>query len=270
MIILLPFYLLLSSSNAQNAIEDAVNAAAQSTSPFDFTQGGRDWGGLCATGLSQSPIDILTAATQTVSDSSFSAVSIDVPAQVMPELDFQIYPMYIANGTLSVVLDGQAFDLILAEMHVHIPAVHPIDGIRYAMEIHISFFSTTPDPNLAEFTVVLLFQEGSRSQFIDSLLDGEAADLSSLISSPIEDYFYYSGSRDAPAPDCVEPNLYLIVNQVFSVGVDQLQDLVNGPNGRALAAAGYHGLYREPQPLNGRTVYHRVPETQSFLAILLE
>jgi carbonic anhydrase len=220
--------------------------------------------------MSQSPIDIITADTQVVSDSSFSAVSIDVPPQVMPEIDFGIYSMYESNGTLNAVLDNVTFDLFLTQVNVHIQAGNLIDGVRYPMELHVNFYPRTNDTNLQEFMLLLLFQEGSRSQFIDGLLNGGVADLSTLISSPIEDYFYYSGSRDVPAPDCVEPVLYVIVNQVFSLGADQLQDLMNGPYGRGFAASGGHGLYRETQPLNGRTVYHRVPETNSFLAVILE
>ena len=260
-------FFLLSSSHAQNAVIDGVNAAAQATPPFTFASGGFDWSGLCTTGRSQSPIDLYTSGTVPVSDSSFSPLSLDVPMQVMSEVDFQIYPMYLGNGTLNVVLEGNTLDLELIEVHIHIPAVHLIDGIRYAMEMHVNFYPIAINPTIQEFTLALLFQHGLAHPFIESLLDADLTDFSTLLSTPVQDYFYYSGSRDVPAPDCVEPVLYVIPNQVFEVAVDQLQAVVTGADARALAAAGFHGLYREPQPLNGRTVYHRVPDLQSTQSV---
>jgi len=88
----------------------------------------------------------------------------------MPEIDFGIYPMYAGNGTLNAVLNDLTYDLFLTQTNVHIPAVHPIDGTRYAMELHVNFYPRAIDPNLQEFMLTLLFQEGSRSEFIDSLL----------------------------------------------------------------------------------------------------
>lgn len=264
----LPFFLLLSSSHAQNSVIDNINAAAEATPPFTFADGGFDWSGLCATGRNQSPIDVYTPDTVPVSDSSFSPLTLDVPVQVMPEVDFQIYPMYLGNnGTLSVVLEGNSWDLTLIEMHIHVPAAHLIDGVRYAMELQASFYPTTGNSDIQEFLLSLLFRNGPRSPFVDSLLTADLADFSSLLSSPVQDYFYYSGSRDTPAPDCVEPVLYVIPNQVFGIGVDQLQAIVSGSHARAIAAAGFHGIYREPQPLNGRTVYHRVPDLQSVQSV---
>ena len=259
--------LLLIFTSAQQAVIDGINAAAAATAPYNFTLGGRDWPGLCSTGRSQSPIDIITAETLTVSDPDFSALNIDIPPHVMPELDFQIYAMWLGNGTLSATFNGQEQQFRLLDVHAHTPAAHLIDGLRYAMEVH---FNLVPlfDTDIQEFTLGLMFRDGPRSAFIDGIVNGTDADFSTLSSGPIENYFYYSGSRDVPTPDCVEPTIFVILDEVFTVSVDQLQALENGPNARGFQASNGHGLYREVQPLNGRTVYHRTTaqDSSSFLS----
>ena len=96
------FTSLLFLSQAQVNYQAALTTMNQLIPPYSFAQGGRDWGGLCATGRSQSPIDLLTAQTESVSDPAFSAISFDVPLQVMPVAYLQIFPLYIMNGTLWV------------------------------------------------------------------------------------------------------------------------------------------------------------------------
>lgn len=263
---LLTFLTLLCLSQAQTS-QATLDAISQSFPPYSFAQGGLDWGGLCASGRSQSPIDLLTAQTVPISDPFFSAISFDVPLQEMPMREFQIYPMYTPNGTLWAVLNEVPFQMSLEDLHYHIPAQHLIDGKRYAAEIHASFFVAADNElGVDEITLVLLFQEGQASPFIDSLLTGEEADFYTLLSSPIEDYFYYIGSREVPAPDCYEGSFYAIPNRVIEIAPQQIEALRNGPDVAPLAWAAGHGLYREVQPLNGRTVYHRVPiDTNSFL-----
>ena len=260
--------LLLIAISAQQAIIDGINAAAAATPPYNFTLGGREWTGLCSTGRSQSPIDIFTAETETVSDPDFSAITISMPPLVMPEVDFQIYPMWLGNGTLTATFNGQEQQYMFIEVHAHTPAEHLIDGLRYAMELHFNFFPLFNDTDIVEFTLTLLFRNGPRSAFIDGILNGNEADFSTLSNGPIENYYYYSGSRDVPAPDCMEPNIFVIPDEVFTLSVDQLQTLVNGPNARGMQASNNHGLYRDTQPLNGRTVYHRTTaqDSSSFLA----
>ena len=259
--------LLLIFTSAQQAMIDGINAAAAATPPYNYSQGGRDWPGLCSTGRSQSPIDIFTAETETVSDPDFSAITISMPPQVMPEVDFQIYPMWLGNGTLTATFNGQEQQFRFLNVHTHTPAEHLIDGLRYAMEVHVNLVPLK-GTDIQEFTLALLFRDGPRSAFIDGIVNGTEADFSTLSSGFIENYFYYSGSRDDPTPDCVEPNIFIILDEVFTVSVDQLQALANGPNARGMQASNGHGLYREVQPLNGRTVYHRTTaqDSSSFLS----
>jgi len=265
---LLVLFTVLCLAQVQTSSQAAIEAVAQSFPPYSYAQGGLDWGGLCASGRSQSPIDLQTAQTESVSDPSFSAISFDIPLQEMPVTDFQIYPLYAASGTLWAVLDEVPFQLNLAELHYHVPAQHLVDGKRYAVELHVSFFIPADNAfGMDEITLVVFFQEGQRNAFIDSLLTGEEVDLYSLLPSPIEDYFYYTGGVEVPVPDCYEGTFYAIPNLVLDISPEQIADMRSGPDATPLADAAGHGLYREVQPLNGRTVYHRVPPvTNSFLS----
>jgi hypothetical protein len=51
-----------------------------------------------------------------------------------------------------------------------------------------------------ELVLVLMFLEGQRSSFFDNLLNEDLVDFNSLLSSPVEDYFYYVGSMEMPMP----------------------------------------------------------------------
>lgn len=254
-------YIYLFLVTAQNPLVDGITSAAAVTAPYDFTLGGRDWTGMCQTGQNQSPIDISTSDTTPVSDPDFSSISVDFPTQVMTEVDFQQkYPLFMANSTLNAVIDGEEIEVLLLELHMHIPAEHLVDGIRYPLELHLVYIPTTPTPSFLEFTLALLFRHGPSSPFFTSLLTNSTVDFSALIPGEIEDYVYYSGSRDVPLPDCVEPESYVIPNEVYTVSAEQIEELSRGPVLNATQASGAHGVYRDVQPLNDRTVYHRVQD----------
>ena len=126
----------------------------------------------------------------------------------------------------------------------------------------LSFFSSAiNEADLEQMVLVLFFQEGRRSPFFNTLLSGDLSDFNSLLSSPIEDYFYYVGSLEVSIPPkCFEGGVsYAVVNPVLEISAEQIEQISTGPDAISLADAVGHGLYREVQPLNGRTLYHRVP-----------
>ena len=262
------FAQLVSVSQSQITDPDELTAFASSVPSYTYGEGGRDWKGLCATGHSQSPIDIHLPDTLPVSDPYFSSISFDIPIQIAPFVPFQAYHLFnLNNSTLWAVFNETPFQLIPLEVHIHFPAAHLIDGRRHAGEMHISCFNpAVNETGIQEVTLVLLFREGNRSVLIDGLLNGDPVDFSTLIDSPIDRYFYYFGAREVPTPDCYEANLYAVVDQVFELTADQAETYLSQDPLAQQVNAG-HGEYREVQPLNGRTVYHRVPDvdSQSFL-----
>jgi carbonic anhydrase len=265
---LLSFLLLLSLTHTQETGTGAVSTDNLTSSTLNYALGGLDWGGDCATGQSQSPIDILTSETFPISDPYFSAVSLDIPPQLMPLQDFWLPYYFATNGTVMAVLNEVPLEQYLGVMHFNLPSAHTIDGLRYPLELHASFFPADSSDPVKGSSLAILFQEGAHSSFLDSYLNSAIVDYSLLIPSPIEDYFYYSGSREIP--DCTEPNLHVIPNQVFEASVDQISAFASGPYAAPFAEAEYHGMYRNTQPLNGRIVYHRVSgvETESFLVVI--
>ena len=133
------FYsLLFYLSQAQpftQVMQAAVDAYSQTSPPYSLAQEGQDWGGLCASNQSQTPIDIITAETLSVSDPSFSAIAFDIPLQVMPMMMFGIDHLFPANGTIQTVFNDTSVETSLGEVHIHIPAQHLVDGVRYAAEL---------------------------------------------------------------------------------------------------------------------------------------
>jgi carbonic anhydrase len=115
---------------------------------YQGEHGPEAWGGACASGQAQSPIDILPR-----------------PASA-PEMFFVYRPtagtVVDTGHTLQVdvepgsyvVLDGARFDLV--QFHVHTPSEHTIAGERYPLEIH--FVHRDRDGALA--VVGVLFDEG--------------------------------------------------------------------------------------------------------------
>ena len=257
------FLLLLSLWGLTNA-QDSSNPPSIS---YNFAQGGADWKGLCASGQNQAPIDIHPELTEQVADPDFSPVWIDIPPQNMTELVVEM-PLFMANGSLQAVFNSTQYQQNLIETHFHIPSEHLIDGIRYPLELHLSFIPIDSNDTVHGMVIAVLFQEGDNSYLVDTYLQRSIIDYTTLISSPIDDYFFYSGGREVPAPDCDEPIFYIVPNQVFEVGTEQIQALQDGLYAGVIADSGTHGQYRDAQPLNGRTVYHRVAASESFLLTL--
>jgi carbonic anhydrase len=82
-----------------------------------------------------------------------------------------------------------------------------------------------------------------------------------LLPSPVEDYFYYMGSREAPTLVSDEGFIIGVVNQIQEISTEQIEQIRTGPQARAFAVAARHGVYRETQPLNGRlfTIEFQMP-----------
>ncbi|HEY7006699.1 MAG TPA: carbonic anhydrase family protein, partial [Sphingomicrobium sp.] len=112
----------------------AVAAAAEEAHHWSYAgaEGPAHWGGTCAKGKAQSPIEIRSA---------------DTDAEKLPPLQFDYRPgtlHIIDNGhTIQVNIDhgssmsvgGHRFDLL--QLHFHKPSEEVIDGRRYAMVAHL-------------------------------------------------------------------------------------------------------------------------------------
>ena len=245
--------------------------------PPNYRQSGRDWKmGICQTGREQSPIGL-----RTFSDPSFEVVternssyapmrftsSPFVPA-VMDLNFFNIYWAYIADYVSTQVLMTEV-EQVLASLSMHAPSEHTIDGIRYPLSVELMYTNAIVGGNEVGGgpNVEILFVEGSRSVFLDQLINEDPLDLTELFPAGglVQDYFFYMGSWNFPS-GCMEGIGWVIPNYQVEASPDQIQyftDLYvsnfNFTDGR--------GLARAIQSIYDRIVTHFVSseESTSFL-----
>lgn len=239
--------------------------------PFSFAQEGRNWTGECASGTRQSPIDLINTPdipVTVVTDTSL-AFTINTTRQA-----FQVYEdfgmlLYLGQATIQGRFNATVFDGSLFQFHVHAPADHEIDGMKYPLELHLAF-TPTDSSDLQALLVGFFFREGQTNSLLQAIIDMQDFDLNVLLPSDgvIDDYIYYIGSRGAPLPDCVEPQLYLFPNYILEAAPDQIAYF----DDRYINDLGFsngNGDIREIQPLNGRTIYHVQADAEQSSASFL-
>src|SRR5665647_450543 len=198
---------------------------------------------LCETGLRQSPIDIVTAARQT-----------------LPPLEFNYRPvaLKLANDghTLRVRFDkGSTLRIgkerfALQQFHFHTPGGDKLGGEEFPMAAHLLHKS----PSGQLLAVVVLFRSGAENPLLNTLLplippraDGNhmhpdiSVDASSLLPTA-RGYFRYSGSLTA-AP-CTEGVDWIVMKQPLTLSPAQL----------ARWRQRYADNMRAAQPLHQRAV----------------
>lgn len=257
------------------AVSIALCASQSMPAPFSFATGGREWGGLCATGDSQSPIDIPTVPTNPLqpvevpSDSNdFSALTFSADQQPENQFSSGGFLLYPAAGTISATVNGVYFEGALAQFHFHMPGVHLFDGMRYPVEMHLVFNPTLNDTGITSLEVAIRFVEGPSNDFVDSVTNQQSLDLMAVMQGTgvIDDYYFYSGSNDVPVPDCLENVYWVVPSYILTMSPAQVQ-YYSSRYVDDLSFANGHGAYREVQPLNGRTIYRVTPgdDAVSFL-----
>lgn len=253
--------------------------ALGSAQTFSFRSGGLDWTGMCASGQSQTPIDLpmspsnpSQSSVQTIvlgTSSDFTAVEYSSTPQPYSSFESAGFQLYNALGSVSAVLGGTQFQGELAQFHFHAPGMHTFDGLRYPVELHLVFTpSNDTDPGVVGLEIAVRFIEGGRSALVDAVISQGTIDLSPIVSE-LEDYYYYSGSFEAPTPDCLERDLWVVPSVVLELSQSQVMFL-RGRDMPGLRDLVGHEAYREPQALNGRTIFHVVPSASSVDSFLAQ
>jgi carbonic anhydrase len=232
-----------------HAAHAAASASAHASAHWTYGAQ-RAWahlttGGVCGTGVEQSPINLQSAA----------------PVAEVPDLA----PRYIAtagtffnNGhtlqfapapeaALMLTIGQDAFTF--AQMHFHSPAEHTLDRRAYPLEIHFVHRNS-----LGQLAVLGVFvQEGAYNEALKTLIahmpaqQGEAnaahvdLDLAALLPAD-RAYFSYAGSLTTPP--CSEGVRWNVLRTPITASPAQIADLRE-----ALGASSRH-----VQPLNERTV----------------
>ena len=231
-----------------------------------------DWGSLdpayeaCATGTSQSPIDITGTTRGGGAALRFGYHEHELVVENTGHV-IEVPAPDGAHDTLSI--GGQTYTL--TQFHFHAPSEHTIDGRSFDLEAHLVHTSATGQLAVVG---VLMDVGGHPNQLVDEIFEhapevaGEETEVDVEFSaaellprsthrgpvSVLTRYFSYSGSLTTPG--CSEPVRWLVAKDPITVSADaveQMHHLVSH-------FPGYDGFpdnNRPVQPLNGRQVTSR-------------
>jgi len=124
------------------------------------------WGGLCSSGLEQSPVNLPSFTDVDPVDSFYKYIDFrKVPIEGLKKphtMEWQNahvinHDAHNAESMGSLTLGGKSYDLV--QFHIHTPSEHTVDGRQYPMEMQFVFISG--DTDATSFAVVaVLFEDG--------------------------------------------------------------------------------------------------------------
>ena len=221
-------------------------AAAKPHWTYEGAEGPEHWGELpgyetCATGKSQSPINVTNAGPKDLANVVFNYQPSEVK---ILNNGHTVQVNYDKGSTIEV--DGKRYDLL--QFHFHAPSEHAIDGKLAAAELHLVHQSA--DGKLA--VVGVLLEKGAENAAFKPVWDNlpatvvtekatgvqvAAADLLPQVKTT----YRYSGSLTTPP--CSEGVTWLLMTSPVEMSEAQLA---------AFAHLFEHGDARPVQPLNDR------------------
>lgn len=220
----------------------ACGTDADDEAPEDTTEAGQveaswthespeEWGGECATGTRQSPVDLTDAQPEDLADIEF---------------DYQPAAVTVANtghtleaayGTGSAIgVDGAWFDLV--QFHFHAPSEHTIDGEHAAAELHL--VHRDDDGNLA--VIGVLVEKGGPNEGVAPVLEdvpyreGAETEPEARIDADDllpESHLTYRYDGSLTTPPCSEGVQWLVMREPVTWSAAQLTaftDLYDGSN----------------------------------------
>jgi carbonic anhydrase len=217
-------------------------AGAASAQDYGYTgeTGPENWGGVCATGIQQSPIDLTMAVEAENIMPAIAWTQAETVELTRNSLNFT------ANTDAgALILNGVRYDLI--QFHFHSMSEHTVDGEAYPLEVH--FVHASEDGNLA--VVGVFYEEGEENAELAALwgaipAEGETGNVSGLDLTNFlpsdHDGFRYSGSLTTPP--CSEIVAWTVLSEPLEASAAQIE--------------AYRGLFgdtaRPVQPHNRRFV----------------
>nr|CAB3486986.1 unnamed protein product [Digitaria exilis] len=194
----------------------------------------------CAKGMSQSPIDISTAAA--VCNPELQPLHRDYTVANATLVDnvFNIALRFDGGGG-NVSIHGKQYRL--KQMHWHSPSEHTINGQRFPVELHMVHASD--DGNVT--VVAMLYRFGRPDPFL-SQATPVAAGVVSLWPLRLHSHMYYRYVGSFTTPPCTENVVWSVLAQVREMSVDQAAALM------APLEEDYRHNNRPTQPMNGRIV----------------
>ncbi|CDW77350.1 UNKNOWN [Stylonychia lemnae] len=258
---------LLSLSTLFIALISSVQSA------IHYNQGGSDWTGTCATGKSQSPVDI---PVDNISGSSINSkyfrsnklLDIMVSQKSMSNITLQdniyTYQYSFSDGYLAFWDENDSLQTFqLLQFHVHAPSEHTFNGQYYDVEVHFVHKHTTEN-RLVAFSVLFDTKAGGdkENEFIKSMSVG--AQNQSVISTlpamnlfkklDMNQLYHYEGSLTTPP--CNEIVSWIIVHDPQQISSAQVKAFNDKWKNNQTFAAG-KGNNRGIQNLNQRLIYKK-------------
>jgi carbonic anhydrase len=273
-------FLISSFALAQITVDmNGLIDAEPTLKPFNFTQEGRDWPGyMCATSRYQTPIDIADSYSNlqvvTADNSTFREFNTSTPPFPRSDVSIQdaegLLVYWFARTEISQEILGQTIQRTLMEVQYMVPAEHTFNGLRYPLELHMTYVMNHPSGNIyGGISFFLLYQEGREDPFLEDLINENhtTIDISPVFPSNgiVDDYYFYTGTVNLPWPDCW-PLSWVMPNYILEASPRQIQ-YFNDLYIQNLTFSDGRGIIRALQPLNDILVYHYItPSEPSFLS----
>ena len=197
-----------------------TGAAVAQDYSYSGDNGVDNWGGICATGIQQSPIDL---------HGSFEAEGV-MPAiawgaDESVELTRNSLNFTANTDAGALILNGTRYDLI--QFHFHSMSEHTVDGEAYPLEVH--FVHASADGNLA--VVGVFYEEGAENAELAALWNaipaqgetgnvGGSLDLTNFLPASM-DGFRYSGSLTTPP--CSEVVDWTVLSEPLEASSAQIE-----------------------------------------------
>lgn len=213
----------VASSGSPKARPRQPPAAAlpESEWAYEGEHGPASWGGLCATGKRQSPIDIregLPVALEPIGfhyqSGSFSVLDTGRTVQVN-----------VAPGNFAQLGD-QRFEL--KQFHFHRPSEETLDGRRFDLSVHL----VHRDARGRRLIVAVLVQQGSaqpvlRSVFGNLPLDDQQENHARITLNPADllpgEQAYYTYMGSLTMPPCSEDVQWVVLRHPVAASADQIE-----------------------------------------------
>jgi carbonic anhydrase len=241
----------------------------------------RTWGGLCATGREQSPVNVVTSKAPTAAaplslETSFSANLQYVKNTGHGVQLFETHPEthgFDEAGDVTSQSNGQpkGYSMVngakynFYQVHWHTPSENTVDGVEFPLEAH--FVHQLDDTDLVggyhRLAVIgLLYELGECNAFLDYFWEafpekkgtapylGDAVDFNTKLSAALaEGYYHWYGSLTTPP--CTEGVSWNLLKKRETVCQRQI-DVLKAALGNTQNGVEFNN--RVPQPLYNRVV----------------
>jgi carbonic anhydrase len=243
-----------------------IQQISSQTSEWDYFEGGDDWTGICASGSSQSPIDLKDSiVTKITSEDDKYSVTLNLVGDFTAEwAQGDTGSLGISGSFGSVKINDKTISV--TNFHFHSPSEHTINGDYLDIELH--FIGADEDQKFYEMAFLFKADE-DENKFIENAISSfsegksKSFDTAWLMENGVVDsFYYYEGSISAPFPDCYENTGWMLIADILEMSQEQL-DFFSDMYKNNKTFAGGRGNNRKIQKLNDRKVYLHIDESES-------